>query len=337
MGSQMRLNNSTLFIALYLLFLSLLSSCAGTKITPEEKLWLGGGSAQSDIIVGKKISLPPVEENEVRPGHILVITSLQDSKLSGSFRVDIEGTIKLPYNKSFNVMGESLDAVKVILQNAYKSLYRDQYFQIDVRLQKNELYVDVTGLIQKPGKTLIKPNSTIDEVLSLSGGPRVTNSPPQFLAISINQQTQYVNLQSYYFTGKLDLDYKWRGGETIAFLSDIGTAGPQPTQMIRVLGEVKSPGQYPFATNADIYHYLSIAGGPTTYTDTERYELIRQVGNEKKTKLLTLNDFAKNVNLKEGDIVIVHSNLPTGTERRLQIAASLASIISTLIIFIVAL
>lgn len=321
-----------------LFFTGLLCSCASSKITAEEKEWLSGASTtKSQVTPDKKISLPEVNENEVRPGHVLVISSLQDSKLAGNFRVEFDGTVRMPYSKTFNFSGKNIEEVKSALHNAYKGLYREQHFQIDVRLTRNELYVDVNGLVQKPGKILIKSNSSIDEVLSLSGGARVTGAPPQFLSISIDQQTQYVNLQTYYYTGKLNLDYKWRGGESIAFLSDIGTAVPQPTQAIRILGEVKSPGQYPFADKADIYHYLSLAGGPTPYTDTERYELIRQVGNEKKTKLLTLNEFAQNVNLKDGDMVIVHSNFPTGQERRLQITASIASIISTLIIFIVAL
>ncbi|MCB0321826.1 MAG: SLBB domain-containing protein, partial [Bdellovibrionales bacterium] len=176
--------------------------------------------------------------------------------------------------------------------------------------------VEVQGLVQKPGKILIYPSDSLDEVISQASGlgaPGEKGEQPKFVHIfSSNGSTHVVALRDYY-AGLSPLDIHWRGGDRVFFQSE------QPQNMedseytdgsvrasIQVLGQVQKPGIYPYSDTQGFYYYFSAAGGPTELSNFRAIEVIRARDGKQTSSFYNLTD-SKVPNIQADDIIIVHA------------------------------
>ena len=101
-------------------------------------------------------------------------------------------------------------------------------------------------------------------------------------------------------------------------------------EYIHVLGEVLSPGAYPFSSQFDILAYLTEAGGPTDRADLSRMTLLSREEGELRQAQFNFDDVRTLPGIQPGDTLIIHSSNPTGLERGTGVAASLAAVLSSI-------
>ncbi len=80
---------------------------------------------------------------------------------------------------------------------------------------------------------------------------------------------------------------------------------------IFIIGKVVNPGRYPMTQQIDVVQALSLAGGFTTYAETEKIQILRREGDRQKvirfdySRVADGKSLETNILLKSGDTVVV--------------------------------
>lgn len=192
--------------------------------------------------------------------------------------------------------------------------------------------VAVMGAVQKPGTySLTKGANSILEVIGEAGGPTdkagsyINFIPAELSGISASSDMETrarMSLASYQSTdlknngieipidkvmglsGGIPLEIPIRGGDMII----IGESG-----QIMVEGEVGKPGSFDLGKRMTVLGALAASGGITYAAKIDEVEIIRDVGPEKKGRVvINLEKIARgevsDIRLKNGDIVRVPSH-----------------------------
>jgi len=282
-------------------------------------------AAQPTLDSGAKASLSPSAaaasaavkgRGEIAPGNQIKISTYEDKNLNGKFRVAYDGKLELPDDVTIDTTGLSMAAFKQRISEAYRPYFRGAP-DLAVSVVDKDVYVDVEGLVQKPGQYLVRPNSTLDEVIAKAGGLQQTPGTTAFAArwVSIEQggEAKLVRLSEYY-AGARSVVPQWRGGDLVFFQSegaDATSAMAAGKHYVQVLGEVNDPGEYTYENGADFFYYLSKAGGPTQNADLDRIEIIRLDGAVKKSLPFKMKDVKSIPSIQNGDIVMLHADKPS--------------------------
>lgn len=299
-----------------------LSTAASSS--PSEDPAATSGAAQDDKIVA---------------GDLLTLSSLADRKLNGGFRVDFEGGLSLPYNVYIpKAAGSTLDELSARIRESYKPFFSGGRVSVEVQLKQRQVWLDVRGLVQKPGKILASPTAGLDEILSQAGGASPGANVDE-VRISRGAETSTVALADFFGSGVRSA--RWHGGETLFFRPAEGRGKffdpAQAQRSVQILGEVRTPGVFAFRSGADYLEYLAQAQGPTSLADLTRIEIVRgKVPNAKSVFV----DFADKNRLPvpaPGDLVIVHAEKARAIERAMPVLTGFATLASTILLFIIAL
>lgn len=307
---------------------------------------LCGGCASSGWVDVASINAPPIadtaatalyqwqptKERAVAPGYSVHVSSA-DPKLNGTFRVDIDNTLKLPHDKSISTAG--LDEPS--LQEAVRSTYRPFFKSPDelrVKVRATEPLIDVQGLVMKPGQYTIKKTASIDEIIALAGGlnEKGPTEKVKYLNISGPNGSGIVRLADYH-SGLQPLAPHWQGGERLFFQTNAPNLAQifrKDPSIVRVIGQVKAPAEYPVTPGATFFTYLLQAGGPTDRADLGNITLIRSDAAATRAKTFNGQSFRDIPPIEPGDTIIVNADVATQTERTSRVAASIASVLTSL-------
>ena len=261
---------------------------------------------------------PPRDKNEVAPGYLVKISNVADKHLQGKFRVDFDGNLILPYDVTVNVAGKSVNELERAVNDAYRPYFVGTP-DLTVTILERERYVDVGGLVSKPGRFLVNEKSTVDELVAQAGGllPATGNAgeyAAKYVNITQSGMSRLVRLSEYY-AGDRSLIPAWRGGDKVFFQSegaDSSSAVAATRNYIQVLGQVHAPGEYPYEDGADFIFYLSKAGGPNEKADLEKMEIIRVENGERRSFVFKMQDVKQVPVIRGGDIIVVHADKPSG-------------------------
>jgi protein involved in polysaccharide export with SLBB domain len=271
--------------------------------------------------------------DEVAPGYEVELTSAQDEKLNGKFRIDFDGSLKLPYDIVVQTKGLSSKQLKDRVLAAYSKFYQSTP-SMDVVVSERMYWVDVRGLVEKPGKYLAKADASVDELLAQAGGILRTNqgeTPARYIRVQqLGQTTQLINLSDYYSGIRFD-DVRWQGGDVIFVQRDRGEGAAPGDQQnyVKLLGQVTTPGEIPYEPGADFYHYLIKAGGPNEKAALYKIELVRADNGRTVSEFFSVEDDDVLPAIHGGDIVIVHADNTTGFEKRTRIFSEIASVVTS--------
>ena len=105
--------------------------------------------------------------------------------------------------------------------------------------------------------------------------------------------------------------------------------------VLQVLGEVKNPGEYRYRRNADFYYYLAKAGGPTNSAALNQIEVVRGTTGNRSSVNYDLNEARSVPVLAPSDVVIVHADKPSSTERTIAVVSGITAILNTIILTII--
>ena len=125
-------------------------------------------SASEQKEVSNNVKWNKRNTDELAPGYQIEIKCLEDQVVNGIFTIQADGVLKLPYEVKIDTSGLKLSSLKSELVNSYKKYLTNP--KIDVSIFKKEYYVDVRGLVQKPGQYLVKEDSSLDFLISQAGG-----------------------------------------------------------------------------------------------------------------------------------------------------------------------
>jgi protein involved in polysaccharide export with SLBB domain len=232
------------------------------------------------------------------------------------------------------VAGLSVKNLESKLNEHFKPLYKVPP-QIRLEIADKRYFIEVRGLVEKPGPMLVKEREQIEDIIRRSG-ERKTEPSAGVVQIKRGENSFNIDLTEYFQGRELDRSPKWYGGEKVLFLRASTALAQEDSKTIQLIGDVKSPGPLAFKSRADFYHYLVKAGGTTPTSDLDRVEVVRHTAQGPVTTKGSALDIAKSIELEPGDTIILGSNLPGKTERQLQFASVMAGIISAISIFTVA-
>src|SRR5207249_11115166 len=101
-------------------------------------------------------------------------------------------------------------------------------------------------------------------------------------------------------------------------------------QPVYVLGEVRKPGAYAAQPGADLVNFVSQSNGFTEAADLDRIEIIRATGSGKRVYDISWDQLRDAPAPLPGDVVMIHANKQSKSERRFQLWAVMASLLASL-------
>lgn len=322
-------------VSLYTLLITIFfaAGCSTSKPAEDPQLIMARNMQQQAITDMQEDSAEEWsvrDENEVAPGYTLEITNSADSAINGAYQVNAEGNLELPYDIRVKAEGLSIEELQKQLGSAYSQYLRNPSFKVQVT--KRDVFVDVRGLVTEPGSYLVDEDSSLDELIAKAKGLQTneeSKAVARFARITQLGNTRVVNLRDY-FSGTSNLIPTWQGGERIFFQNEGPKQFSNDRDYIQILGEIDSPGAYPYKDGSDILGYLTDAGGPTDRANLNKITLLSRRGNEVVQQDYSLNDVGNAGKINPGDTLIVQANNPTQLERQGGIAASFAAVLSSI-------
>jgi protein involved in polysaccharide export with SLBB domain len=279
------------------------------------------------------IEWPTRQKQELAPGFEMKLVCPDDASISGNYTIDMDGSVKLPFNIRLEAAGKTLDAFTLAVNRAYAAFLTRP--QITASIVKRQYYVDVQGLVIKPGQYILPATSRLDAAIGAAGGLEKgpTGVPSaQYVRISQLGVEHTFRLQDY-FSGNTAIAPSWQGGDIVFFQSEkpqgensVGSERPY----VQILGQVRTPGEYPVLADGDLLTYLTKAGGPTDRADLANISLLRGNGTRREVQTLSLNDPKSLPQIQAGDTVIVLADNPSRVEKQSRIVSGFMSIFSFL-------
>jgi protein involved in polysaccharide export with SLBB domain len=294
------------------------------KVSPPSERW------------GRDAQAANVSDPVIAPGYLLTARSADDAKLNGDFRVEFDGNLVLPYDVTVNASGMTVSQLEKRLGELYKPYFKTTS-GVKLSVRERRYWVDVRGLVEKPGRYLVEQNTSLDQLIGMAGGLE-RDSMPRFVRVQKGPKSLVLDLHQY--LNKADDRPQiaaWMGGETVGFQKDIVTATStgQYQLPVYIMGEVRKPGEYPIKAGTDFVDLVTRAEGFTTTADLSRIEVIRRTGNKQLDYEFSWNNFHRAPTLMEGDVVFVHANSETRRERHLSVTASILSALASIITAVV--
>lgn len=294
-----------------------------------------GEDASSDANGGDRET---ASDTILAPGFLLQLSSSSDAKLNGAFRIQLSGRIELPYNVSFNAKGMTLTRFRAQIAKAYADYFNGKP-NVRVVIKQRRYWVEVLGLVAKPGEYLLKKDSPLDEIVSSVGG-LTEDLTTGYIRIVQGTKTSWINLAEYY-KGHATVVPNWIGADRIFFQRERPDLASDPFDAeaalkIQVLGEIRNPGELTFRKDADFYYYLVKTGGPTTTADLDEVEIVRADRRSGKRESFSRGSIEDVGPLQGGDIVLVHPTKPNRFEKTLTITSIITSIVTASLLAYVA-
>lgn len=323
-----------------LIFLVTSFGCASSSKSPMEDptaINTDFDQEQKTVVVEDIAQLnAQAKTTRILPGDLIELHQPDDPKVNGRFRVDYDGTLALPYKIAVKAKGFSLSELRKKIHDAYAIYFKQDSIRAD--LVERRYWLEVRGLVTKPGRYLVERKTNIDEIIKLAGGfPQ--EKKPEYVQIQQGAKNSFFSLSEYYRSGDQNLFPAWDGGDTVFFLEE-GSPSVEAlalSKFIRIVGEIKKPGEVPYKPGADFTYYLAKAGGPTQFADLKNIQLIRGEGRDKKTYEFRFDDPNGIASIENGDFIFVPADRPGKTEKAVSTVGGAAAIVSAIALLIMVL
>ena len=317
--------------------------------TPEKDFVEEINKLQSENL-SKKINLSNSIQKDhylIGPGDILSILLFDAPEFSGDYSVLNDGTLQLPLIGTIYVNNLSISQASSIIEEKYRDQLLRPELHLTVKVPR-PILVSVIGEIERPGIYSL----TSSEQSILAGGPQIKNNGLPTIVDAIQKAggiTQNADLSKVIIVRKLpglenelkttkinliDLIFEGDHSQNL-FLFDgdvirltkakeispntmkIARANLSPSTInVRVIGQVKEPGQINLSANTPLNQAVLSAGGPLAWRANEGNIILMRVNQNgtitKKRYKLNLNanvSYEKNPPLKDKDIVYVKSSV----------------------------
>lgn len=277
------------------------------------------------------------DESLVAPGYSFRLSHPNDKDLSGSFRVQFDGSLILPYKIKINTHGMKVDELRNKVISTFQSFFKPGSPSVNFTLTEKKYWVEVDGLVNKSGKYLIDKTTSFDELMALAQGISKEAKTEELTAkITQGDKTYEVDLNHYYRSGDKSDIPPWKGADNV-FIKKIGGMESSSRRMVKVLGEVRSPGDIPYVEGTDIYYYLTKTGGQTNTVDVEKYEIIRTIDGKKQSIVFDPTKVESVPAIQPGDVIHLYPYRESRTEKVLRVLSYLGTVITATAVLMIAL
>jgi len=267
--------------------------------------------------------LPPKQSSDqdykIGPDDLLEISVNEDEKFSKAVKVSSQGNVKLPLIGVLKVSGFSVIQLERKIENLLAEEYiYDPHVTVIVKEHRNQR-ISVMGAVLKPGTYDFEGQTTLSDVLVMTGGLRedagtllfLFRSPGTGIPKPKNEpdgqkpNTFVISLEDLLLNGETDSNLALIHGDVI----NIPAAG-----RIFVGGEVRNPGGFPLAKRMTLSQAITLAQGVTPKAKGSVTRIFRHSRYpEKKTEkeILIANVSAiqageeQDLYLKENDVIFV--------------------------------
>ncbi|MBC7713430.1 MAG: hypothetical protein H7177_08825 [Rhizobacter sp.] len=273
------------------------------------------------------------------PGHQFTLSHSSDSKLSGKFRADFNGILQLPYNVNIDVTGKTFAEVKEQVLNSYRKFFQKGVESVNFALASKDFWVEVRGLVKKPGRYLVRPSDTLDLVVDAAGGVQGDISVDYFTASLKQSKYEYQVLLNRYFESSESVEkIRWLGGDSV-FITKLDSlaGGSKEIPFVTLIGGVTKPGKVLHQRDASLYYYIEKSGG-----------LVSGLGYNECYVFRNTKDGVKRINfsfdkpdtipvIMANDTIYMNTKVETEGDTWLTRFSQVAGIISTAALLIIAL
>lgn len=257
----------------------------------------------------------PSHRPDYRPDYVvgaqdvLKVSVFDEPQLSGTFRVDTDGSFTYPFVGRVKAVGQTLRAIEAELARMLGDGYvRNPQVSIEVE-QFRSRSIFVVGEVRSPGRIPLSGDMTLIEALAQAGSttaaagsevlilhpvdPRAEPQQGESGAVPASRTTRVdlADLQS----GKLSSNVVLREGDTIFV--------PKAERFF-VTGHVRNPGAFTWERGMTVLQAMSLAGGLSERGSNRGIKVIRVVGGQKKEVGVKLTDL-----VEAGDTVVVRQRL----------------------------
>lgn len=313
-----------------------MQGCSSIPTLPSQKNLSAVSSSQAEgFLVSDTQAEVTTPRSEVRPGYQIQLSSPVDAKISGQYRVAMTGEVKLPYGVSVNAAGLSLQSLSEKINAKLRKFYKADA-QVSAKISERKFFIEVRGLVQKPGIILVSEFEKVENIIKKSGELSLTKEA-RVVQIVRGQNTYYIDLEEYFQGRDMNLSPKWYGGEKVFFIQAATALGEDNSASVQLLGDVRNPGAMAFKDGSNLYHYITKAGGTTQTSDLDRVQVVRQTPQGPVVAEGSAKEIAQHIKLEAGDTVFMGSGIPNTTDRNVTLGSMIASILSAIGILIIAL
>ncbi|MEW6320183.1 MAG: polysaccharide biosynthesis/export family protein [Acidobacteriota bacterium] len=233
---------------------------------------------------------PPAEGQQtlypVGPSDVLRIQVFDEPQLSGTFRIDPDGSMTFPLLGRVQVAGRTVREIEQHLEK----LLADGYVrrpQVSVEVdQFRSRSIFIMGEVRTPGKYPLQGEIKLIEVLALAGS-LTSNAGSELIVLRANDAASRdapllpesaanatvvrVNLEDVK-AGKLESNIVLQDGDTIFV---------PPAERFYVSGHVRNPGSYVLQRGMTVQQAIAVAGGLTDRGSNRGIKIRRQIGPNK--------------------------------------------------------
>ena len=245
---------------------------------------------------------PITDDYILGPGDKLFLT-IKGKVINVSYElvVTADGNIIVPDIGSIYASGISIKSLKKKIGDILPKYYRDAQFSL-LFLSPRTFKVFITGSVTSPGSFTVKALTRLQEALNLAGGIS-PNGSYRYIQITRtkNAKKTVLNIDLYKFYKKGDVTQNpyLEAGDVIYV--------PVMKESVKVLGEVRNPGEYEIREGDKLKDIIEMAGGLTP-----RASLVGGIIEHISGEIVEL-DFSKSaeLSLSNGDLV----RIPIRTDR----------------------
>lgn len=254
--------------------LLLLFAAAAAAQTP------AGSDARRDYVVGAQ--------------DVLKVTVFDEPQLSGTFRVDADGSFTYPFIGRLKAVGQTLRSIEAELARLLADGYvRRPQVTIEVE-QYRSRNVFIVGEVRSPGKYPLTGDMTLIEALAQAGSTTATAGSEVLIlhpaetgteaeaqpGETPESRTTRVNLDDLQ-SGKLGNNLLLQEGDTIFV--------PKAERFF-ITGHVRSPGAYTHERGMTVLQALAVAGGLSERGSNRGIKIVRVVDGKRKEISVDLDD-----------------------------------------------
>lgn len=249
-----------------------------------------------------------VQEYLIGPGDSLSLKVWGRPEVSApNMIVGPDGIITVPRVGFIQTTGRTRKSVANEILEKLKQFYSNPEITFSILAYKNNKAF-VLGRVENPGVVNFPGEGTLLEALSIAGGYS-TEAEDTYLtrcAIIRGKDTIiWIDLNDLLQNGNMALNAKILNNDVI-FIPE------SQSELVYVMGEVRTPGAYNMTGRLTIMDSLMLAGGPTDDADTTTIYLIRKgegkQGSAREINLkhlLTAADFSRNYIMEDDDVLYV--------------------------------
>jgi polysaccharide export outer membrane protein len=225
----------------------------------------------------------------IGPGDVLTVDVYDNPDMKGLYTVSPEGFIVFPLLERVEVAGLDASAVKDRLTQL---LEQDYLYNPIVNVTVSEhrsRKVKIMGNVAKPGIYYLDAPTSFFEILTRAGGVKqfgigLKGYVNRTLEGSQQDTRLSVDLHQLLTEGREEVNLLLQDGDVI-YVPEIQDAGA----FIHVVGEVRSPGKFPFQEGMTVLKAITLAGGATQKA-AQRNTVIKRMQENRVQEIKTTSD-----------------------------------------------